>query len=164
VKVDQIRRALDNLLDSDEDLATLYLTAYKETGKRRPLDQHEEAELLLENYVRQGLFAWREGSVFRFYAHASSESSDFFVCLLSLPFAGILVRSMIRLLPRSLVLICVLGFPCFQVCFFHGRERDYFRGACVFGWLTPFVGYVLCLRVFRCPWFVCVLIYSLLRY
>lgn len=53
MKVDQIRSALDDLLDSDEDMSTMYLTAFQDTGHRRPADQHDEVEMMLENYVKQ---------------------------------------------------------------------------------------------------------------
>lgn len=57
---DAISEVLDNgsspilstILIVDEDLAGMYLTE-KLRGKQRPLDQHDEVELLLEAYVKQ---------------------------------------------------------------------------------------------------------------
>jgi magnesium transporter len=40
------------ILIIDDDLAGMYLTE-KLRGKQRPLDQHDEVELLLEAYVKQ---------------------------------------------------------------------------------------------------------------
>lgn len=31
----------------------MYLTAFRDTGARRPADQHDEVEMMLENYVKQ---------------------------------------------------------------------------------------------------------------
>lgn len=31
----------------------MYLTAFRETGRRRPFDQHDEVEMMVENYVKQ---------------------------------------------------------------------------------------------------------------
>lgn len=31
----------------------MYLTAFQDTGHRRPSDQHDEVEMMLENYVKQ---------------------------------------------------------------------------------------------------------------
>jgi magnesium transporter len=53
VKVDHVRRALHDLLASDEDMATMYLTTFRDTGRRRPFHQHDEVEMMLENYVKQ---------------------------------------------------------------------------------------------------------------
>jgi magnesium transporter len=53
VKVDHIRKALDEVLASDEDMSTMYLTAFRETGHRRLVDQHDEVEMMLENYIKQ---------------------------------------------------------------------------------------------------------------
>ncbi|KAI7857669.1 hypothetical protein BDC45DRAFT_500349 [Circinella umbellata] len=47
-----IHDAIDDLLDHDEDLAAMYLTA-KKAGKPRALSDHEEVELLLEAYLKQ---------------------------------------------------------------------------------------------------------------
>ncbi|KTW27427.1 hypothetical protein T552_02405 [Pneumocystis carinii B80] len=51
-KVTLIRNTLNEILDQDEDLAAMYLTE-KYQGKTRPLDQHDEIELLLESYLKQ---------------------------------------------------------------------------------------------------------------
>lgn len=53
VKVDQIRRAFLDVLASDEDMSTMYLTAFRDTGHRRRVDQHDEVEMMLENYIKQ---------------------------------------------------------------------------------------------------------------
>lgn len=34
-------------------MSLMYLTTYKETGNRRRVDQHDEIEMMLENYVKQ---------------------------------------------------------------------------------------------------------------
>ncbi|KAF9917666.1 magnesium ion transporter [Lobosporangium transversale] len=47
-----IRDVFEELLDQDEDLAALYLTEKKE-GHPRMVDQHDEAEILLEAYMKQ---------------------------------------------------------------------------------------------------------------
>ncbi|KAI1318569.1 magnesium ion transporter [Mortierella claussenii] len=47
-----IRDVFEELLDQDEDLAGLYLTEKKE-GHPRATDQHDEAEILLEAYMKQ---------------------------------------------------------------------------------------------------------------
>ena len=46
-----LRDALDDLLEEDEDLSTMYLSEYAQ-GKGRDLEDHEEIELLLESYHR----------------------------------------------------------------------------------------------------------------
>ncbi|KAG5513819.1 hypothetical protein PMAC_000857 [Pneumocystis sp. 'macacae'] len=51
-KATLIRNALNEILDQDEDLTAMYLTE-KQQGKTRPLDQHDEIELLLESYLKQ---------------------------------------------------------------------------------------------------------------
>lgn len=51
-KATLIRDAMDELLEQDEDLAGLYLTE-KEKGKPRgPLDDHSDAEMLVESYYK----------------------------------------------------------------------------------------------------------------
>lgn len=45
-----VRDALDELLEADDDLASMYLTERKRTGKPRPTQEHTEAEMLLESY------------------------------------------------------------------------------------------------------------------
>lgn len=52
-KVAQARAALNEVLTSDEDMSLMYLTTFKETGHRRRIDQHDEMEMMLENYVKQ---------------------------------------------------------------------------------------------------------------
>lgn len=52
-RVDATRNALLDVLASDEDLSLMYLTTYKETGHRRRVDEHDEVEMMLENYVKQ---------------------------------------------------------------------------------------------------------------
>ncbi|KAI8147054.1 hypothetical protein BJV82DRAFT_374862 [Fennellomyces sp. T-0311] len=47
-----IHDAISDLLDHDEDLAAMYLTA-KKAGKPRDASDHEEIELLLEAYLKQ---------------------------------------------------------------------------------------------------------------
>lgn len=34
-------------------MSLMYLSTFKETGHRRRIDQHEEVEMMLENYVKQ---------------------------------------------------------------------------------------------------------------
>jgi magnesium transporter len=53
VKVDQIRHALNEVLASDEDMSTMYLTVFRDTGRRRRVDEHDEVEMMLENYIKQ---------------------------------------------------------------------------------------------------------------
>lgn len=45
-----VRDALDELLEADDDLASMYLTERKTTGKPRPTQEHTEVEMLLESY------------------------------------------------------------------------------------------------------------------
>lgn len=52
-RVHEVRGALHQVLESDEDLAAMYLSVQAATGHRRRTDQHEEAEILIENYVAQ---------------------------------------------------------------------------------------------------------------
>lgn len=44
-----VRDAIDDLLEADDDLASMYLTE-KASGKERPEDDHTEVEMLLESY------------------------------------------------------------------------------------------------------------------
>ncbi|KAF3399768.1 Mitochondrial inner membrane magnesium transporter mrs2 [Penicillium rolfsii] len=44
-----VRDAIDDLLEADDDLATMYLTE-RGTGKEREEDDHQEVEMLLESY------------------------------------------------------------------------------------------------------------------
>ncbi|KAK5065395.1 hypothetical protein LTR84_001233 [Exophiala bonariae] len=45
-----VRDAIDDLLEADDDLATMYLTERKLTGTAREEDNHQEVEMLLESY------------------------------------------------------------------------------------------------------------------
>ncbi|OCF41425.1 magnesium transporter [Kwoniella heveanensis CBS 569] len=47
-----VRRAVDELLESDEDLSAMYLTS-RAQGRPRALHDHEQLELLLESFVKQ---------------------------------------------------------------------------------------------------------------
>ncbi|ORX61520.1 Mg2+ transporter protein [Hesseltinella vesiculosa] len=47
-----VRDAIEDVLEHDEDLAAMYLTA-KKSGNPREADDHEEVELLLESYLKQ---------------------------------------------------------------------------------------------------------------
>lgn len=44
-----VRDAIDDLLEADDDLASMYLTE-KAQGKKRTEDDHNEVEMLLESY------------------------------------------------------------------------------------------------------------------
>lgn len=48
--VKELHGILDNLLQSDDDMACMYLTERVKEGKFRPIDKHEEIEMLLEKY------------------------------------------------------------------------------------------------------------------
>ncbi|KAH8551049.1 hypothetical protein BGW37DRAFT_494606 [Umbelopsis sp. PMI_123] len=50
--VTSVRDAINEVLDQDEDLAAMYLTA-KKSGSPRDASDHEEIELLLESYLKQ---------------------------------------------------------------------------------------------------------------
>lgn len=52
-KVDGVRDAMYELLASDEDMSEMYLTTKVETGYRRRVDQHDEVEMMFENYSKQ---------------------------------------------------------------------------------------------------------------
>lgn len=45
-----VRDAIDDLLEADDDLAAMYLTERKATGKPREDHNHQEVEMLLESY------------------------------------------------------------------------------------------------------------------
>jgi magnesium transporter len=47
-----VKRAVDEVLESDEDLSAMYLTS-KAQGRPRALHDHEQLELLLESFVKQ---------------------------------------------------------------------------------------------------------------
>ncbi|PVU94786.1 hypothetical protein BB561_002252 [Smittium simulii] len=51
-RVINIRDAIEEVLDQDEDLAGMYLTKKKE-GYPQPVDHHEEVELMMETYLKQ---------------------------------------------------------------------------------------------------------------
>lgn len=51
--VDQLRRTLHEVLASDEDMSMMYLSDFRDTGRRRRVDQHDEVEIMLENYIKQ---------------------------------------------------------------------------------------------------------------
>ncbi|KAK5941637.1 magnesium ion transporter [Knufia obscura] len=45
-----VRDAMEELLEADDDLASMYLTERKKTGKPRDENEHTEIEMLLESY------------------------------------------------------------------------------------------------------------------
>jgi magnesium transporter len=45
-----VRDAIDDLLEADDDLAAMYLSERKQTGKPRAENDHQEVEMLLESY------------------------------------------------------------------------------------------------------------------
>ncbi|RMZ92593.1 hypothetical protein DV736_g163, partial [Chaetothyriales sp. CBS 134916] len=45
-----VRDAIDDLLNADDDLAAMYLSERKATGKARAENEHQEIEMLLESY------------------------------------------------------------------------------------------------------------------
>ncbi|CAO3619408.1 unnamed protein product [Cunninghamella echinulata] len=47
-----VKETIEDLLEHDEDLASMYLTA-KKSGRSRDSSDHEEVELLLESYLKQ---------------------------------------------------------------------------------------------------------------
>nr|XP_019042402.1 magnesium transporter [Kwoniella bestiolae CBS 10118]OCF21332.1 magnesium transporter [Kwoniella bestiolae CBS 10118] len=47
-----VKRAVDEVLESDEDLSAMYLTS-RAQGRPRALHDHEQLELLLESFVKQ---------------------------------------------------------------------------------------------------------------
>eukprot|EP01027_Heterolobosea_sp_BB2_P017891 GEZU01025298.1.p1 GENE.GEZU01025298.1~~GEZU01025298.1.p1 ORF type:complete len:413 (+),score=83.41 GEZU01025298.1:86-1324(+) len=51
--VSEIHDAIETVLQSDEDMAEMYLTVKAQFGHRRMIDQHEEIEMLLETYSKQ---------------------------------------------------------------------------------------------------------------
>ncbi|KAA8493550.1 Mitochondrial inner membrane magnesium transporter mrs2 [Porphyridium purpureum] len=51
-KVTMIRTAIDDVLSSDEDMSAMYLTSVIQSGHRRRRDEHEEVEMMLENYMK----------------------------------------------------------------------------------------------------------------
>lgn len=51
--VQEVRKAMNDVLNSDEDMALMYLTSAAETGRGRRVDQHQEIEFMFENYLMQ---------------------------------------------------------------------------------------------------------------
>jgi magnesium transporter len=51
--VDESNHAVSAVLDSDEDMAEMYITTKQMLGHRRRIDQHQEVEVLLETYHAQ---------------------------------------------------------------------------------------------------------------
>jgi len=49
----KVHAALLQVWESDDDMASMYLTVKATTGHSRRVDQHEEVEILLETYIRQ---------------------------------------------------------------------------------------------------------------
>jgi hypothetical protein len=49
----ELKKAITTVLNSDEDMAQMYLTTVAETGRHRRVDQHQEVEMLFENYLMQ---------------------------------------------------------------------------------------------------------------
>ncbi|KAL7424187.1 magnesium ion transporter [Cryptotrichosporon argae] len=47
-----VKKAVEEILESDEDLSAMYITARKQ-GKPRALHDHEQLEMLLESFVKQ---------------------------------------------------------------------------------------------------------------
>jgi hypothetical protein len=41
------------VLNSDEDMASMYLTATVENGLDRAVERHQEVEMMFENYLMQ---------------------------------------------------------------------------------------------------------------
>lgn len=52
-RVNSVDNAIMELLNSDADMADMYLTEKKKTGKDRPTAMHEEVEFMLEYYAKQ---------------------------------------------------------------------------------------------------------------
>ncbi|KAF7728569.1 magnesium ion transporter [Apophysomyces ossiformis] len=67
-----IRDAIDEILDHDEDLAAMYLTA-KKAGKPRAPSDHEEIELLLEAYYKQTEEIAAKASTLRTHMRSTEE-------------------------------------------------------------------------------------------
>eukprot|EP00499_Haloplacidia_sp_CaronLabIsolate_P013108 CAMPEP_0196771006 /NCGR_PEP_ID=MMETSP1104-20130614/1454_1 /TAXON_ID=33652 /ORGANISM="Cafeteria sp., Strain Caron Lab Isolate" /LENGTH=310 /DNA_ID=CAMNT_0042141121 /DNA_START=148 /DNA_END=1076 /DNA_ORIENTATION=+ len=53
VQVHEVRSAIQDLLENDEDLAAMYLTTKAMTGQPQEVTKHDEAEVLLEEYLKQ---------------------------------------------------------------------------------------------------------------
>ena len=49
----QIRSALNDVLLNDDDMTEMYLSVKSATGHRRRVDDHEEVEMMFENYLKQ---------------------------------------------------------------------------------------------------------------
>ncbi|KAI7865878.1 hypothetical protein BDF14DRAFT_1821004 [Spinellus fusiger] len=67
-----IRDVLEELLDHDDDLAAMYLTA-KKTNKPRASSDHEEVELLLEAYLKQTEEIAAKASTLRSHMRSTEE-------------------------------------------------------------------------------------------
>ncbi|KAI8388499.1 uncharacterized protein BYT42DRAFT_543788 [Radiomyces spectabilis] len=67
-----IRDAIDEILEHDEDLAAMYLTA-KKAGKSRAPSDHEEVELLLEAYFKQTEEIAAKASALRSHMRATED-------------------------------------------------------------------------------------------
>mmetsp|Transcript_14195 Transcript_14195/g.20634 ORF Transcript_14195/g.20634 Transcript_14195/m.20634 type:complete len:373 (-) Transcript_14195:1356-2474(-) len=52
-QVEQIRNAMIEVLENDEDMSEMYLTDKMVTGHRRRTDQHEDVEMMFETYLKQ---------------------------------------------------------------------------------------------------------------
>eukprot|EP01135_Chromosphaera_perkinsii_P004324 Nk52_evm16s277 gene=Nk52_evmTU16s277 len=52
-RANEIKIALNDILESEEDMAGMYLTTKAATGHARRIDQHEEVEMLFENYLKR---------------------------------------------------------------------------------------------------------------
>jgi hypothetical protein len=50
----EFRSAIDGILSSDEDLSNFYLSYKRATNLPRPIKDHTEIEMLLENYSKKG--------------------------------------------------------------------------------------------------------------
>lgn len=51
-RISSLRNCISEVLESDADMAAMYLTAKSGTSQPRPVYAHEEAELLLESYLK----------------------------------------------------------------------------------------------------------------
>ena len=49
----EVVKVLKHVLENDEDLAAMYLTYNATTGTERAREEHEEVEILLENYLQR---------------------------------------------------------------------------------------------------------------
>lgn len=51
-RINSVRNCISEVLDSDADMAAMYLTAKSSNSQPRPVYAHEEMELLLESYLK----------------------------------------------------------------------------------------------------------------